>query len=104
MSVDILFSASEYSQPTGKIIFLASCVIVCFNYFFSGYIPQILITPSYSILTVSLIGVIYFNLKYRNTPHVAIRECPQCGSKMKYSGLKCLDEFHKGCQFSSKFK
>ena len=104
MSVDILFSASEYSQPTGKIIFLGSCIIVCFNFFITGIIPQILITPAYSLLSASLIGVVYFNFKYRNTPHVAIRDCLQCGSKMKYTGLKCLDEFKKGCNYSIESK
>ena len=104
MPVDILFSASEYSQSTGKIFFLGSIIIVCFNYFISGVIPQILITPSYSLLSASLIGVIYFSIKYRNTPHVVVKECPKCGSKMRYSGMTCLDEFQKGCTFSTKFK
>lgn len=104
MSVDLLFSASEYSQPTGKIVFLGSCIVVCFNFFITGIVPQVLIIPAYSLLSTSLIGVVYFNLKYHHTPHLAMNDCPQCGSKMKYSGLKCLDEHKKGCQFSSKFK
>jgi hypothetical protein len=103
-AIEIIFSASEWSNPIGKGIFLFSGSVISFNTIFQNLIPTIIIDASVIWLIACLIGTGYFFLKYRNIPNISAKECPRCGSKMSYTGAKCIDEKTKGCTLTVRFK
>ena len=101
---EIAFSASEFSQYSGKTVFVFSGVIVILNTMLPNVIPLLLVDASIGWLSLSLIGVIIFSLKYRKVSNPSTKECPRCGSRMSYTGVKCIDEHKKECNFVVKFK
>jgi hypothetical protein len=100
---DILYSASESSEIIGKIIFFTSGFIVSVYPLSQNYLPREIIEASQVLFLTSLLGVLYFAIKYRNILHPSTQKCLKCGSKMRYIGVSCLDEKRIGCTFTVKF-
>ena len=101
--IDILYSASESSEIIGKIIFFTSGFIVSLYPLSQNYLPHGIIELSQASLMASLLGVLYFTIKYRSILHPSTQKCLKCGSKMRYTGVSCLDEKKIGCNFTVKF-
>lgn len=104
--VDILFSANESSELTGKIFLFSSGLLLCLEPIINAVLPtlstnsEILFNACRLSLFWCLLGALYYAIKYRNILHPSTKNCLKCGSKMEYTSMKCLDEKGKGCNFS----